>query len=122
MYVGDFNSYLLTLISLAAMTSPAKLTYTIRAIQAILAAATIGLAVVLIVDQSTSSNAALNYGLAVGILTFLGAAAGVLALWIPILQGLILLSTDVVVLMVNIAGGVVCQPYLTLNVQLIIFD
>ncbi|KAF1840847.1 uncharacterized protein K460DRAFT_420704 [Cucurbitaria berberidis CBS 394.84] len=87
-------------------SSPAKLTYTTRSLQGILAVSTIGLAAVLIADQSPGANAALKYGVAVGVVTFLGAVLGILALWLPILQGLILLLADTVVLALNLAGGI----------------
>lgn len=89
-------------------SSAAKVTYTIRSLQGILAAAIIGLAAALVSDQAPGKNAALQYGLAVGAISLVGAFVGVLALWAPILQGLILLLTDVVVLCVNLAGGLVC--------------
>lgn len=56
-------------------------------------------------NQAPGKNAALQYGLAVGAISLFGAFVGVLALWAPILQGLILLLTDVAVLCVNLAGG-----------------
>ncbi|CAO2650440.1 Nn.00g017320.m01.CDS01 [Neocucurbitaria sp. VM-36] len=89
------------------LSSPATLTYTIRSLQGVLSATTIGLAVVLITDQSPGASAALNYGLAVGVISLLGAVVGVLALWLPILQGLILLLTDISVQVMNLAGGLV---------------
>ncbi|OAL50719.1 hypothetical protein IQ07DRAFT_680074 [Pyrenochaeta sp. DS3sAY3a] len=85
--------------------SPKALTYTIRSLQASLAVTTISLAVVLIVDQETRTNGSLNYGVAVGSLSLLGAVAGIVSLFEPILQGLIMILVDSVVSTANLAGG-----------------
>lgn len=90
--------------------SPKALTCTIRSLQASLAVTTISLAVVLIVDQETRSNGSLNYGVAVGAISLLGAGAGILSLWVPILQGLIMILIDSVVSTANLAGGLVRPP------------
>lgn len=90
--------------------SPKALTYTIRSLQAGLAVTTISLAVVLIVDQETRTNGSLNYGVAVGSLSLLGAVAGIVSLFEPILQGLIMILVDSVVSTANLAGGLVRSP------------
>ena len=88
-------------------SSPATLTYTIRSLEGLLAALTFGLAALLIVDQAPGADAALKYAVADGVITFLAALVGIVALWLPILQGLILILTDAVVLALNLAGGLV---------------
>jgi hypothetical protein len=89
------------------LSSPTKPTWKYRALQAIFSSATLGLVATLVADQFPNSTAALQYGLAAGVLSVLSAIVGLLSLWHPLLQGTPLLIIDAIALSSNLAGGLV---------------
>ena len=88
---------------------PSKIvSLSLRAAEAVFGAVVLGLAITLIKGQGISkSPAATNYAAFVGGFTIVGALVGVAAVWVEVLQSVLGIAIDALVLLFNLAGGIV---------------
>ena len=93
------------------MTSPI-VNFAVRGFQILFAAVVLGLSVGMVKGQGPGSQSpiSLRYTAFVGGVTFLTAIVGIAAEWVSVLQGMVGLIIDGIVMLLNIAGGVVCSP------------